>query len=195
MPSAAIQTDFESAFESDEMENRSEFERGQFKWPLPSPKELGALYEKLTLSAPWTFSTFSSRLPYFPTVIWAQGFNANQYLNSVYDFSKLLDFKGDPDDDDFISCSKETVERTKRFLVPYVNLIISAPFLPKISPGPAGSIDIHWKTPKKDLLVNIPGDRTAPAQFYGDDYGHLSIEGKLSDDAVHPAIIMWLLSA
>lgn len=40
---------------------------------------------------------------------------------------------------------------------------------PRILPGPDGNIDLHWKTPKRELLISIPADQAEPAAFYGDD--------------------------
>jgi hypothetical protein len=38
-----------------------------------------------------------------------------------------------------------------------------------ILPGPYGSIDLHWRTPKRELLINVPDDAEGPASYYGDD--------------------------
>lgn len=38
---------------------------------------------------------------------------------------------------------------------------------PRILPGPEGSIDIHWKTPERELLINIPSDDEEPADYCG----------------------------
>jgi hypothetical protein len=121
--------------------------------------------------------------------------NLRSTVDSLFDFQKILDFMGDPDDVEYVRCSIETVERAKQFLSPYIYLISSKPFHPTISPGPTGSIDIHWKTPKKELLINIPSDPKSPAQFYGDDYGQLCIEGTLIGSKLNALILMWLLDS
>lgn len=67
---------------------------------------------------------------------------------------------------------------------------------PRISPGPEGSIDIHWQTDSYELLVNIPENPAVPATFYGDDYGKLSIKGTFdptSEPAGHLALVSWLI--
>lgn len=121
----------------------------------------------------------------------------NSLLELISDSNRILTFQGDPEDDKFIPYSKETLDRAVALLRGYVNLARvsgAAVPLPKLLPGPAGSIDIHWKTAKKELLVNIPSDQKAPALFYGDDYGQLCIEGKLATTSLHPAIAAWLLN-
>lgn len=40
---------------------------------------------------------------------------------------------------------------------------------PRILPGPDGNIDLHWKTPQRELLISIPADPAEPAAYYGDD--------------------------
>lgn len=69
---------------------------------------------------------------------------------------------------------------------------------PVIGPGPDGSIDIHWKTSTRKLLVNIPADSNKAATFYGDDRtsrdGATSnvIEGCLDTAIDHLWLLMWL---
>lgn len=38
-----------------------------------------------------------------------------------------------------------------------------------------GSVDVHWKTPGFELLVNVKPDGSV--SFYGDDYGSQQIKG------------------
>jgi hypothetical protein len=64
---------------------------------------------------------------------------------------------------------------------------------PRILPGPSGSIDIHWETRHYELLVNIPTDPSAPATFYGDDYGKSSIKGMFNPSAFNFGLVTWLL--
>lgn len=63
--------------------------------------------------------------------------------------------------------------------------------VPDIGPGPEGSFDLHWKTSKCELLINISPDK--PAVFYGDDYGIRKIKGSLNPDTWDLGIILWLM--
>ncbi|MGH2534457.1 MAG: hypothetical protein ACRDJW_19490 [Thermomicrobiales bacterium] len=69
---------------------------------------------------------------------------------------------------------------------------LTAP-LPKIRKGPLGSIDLHWRTPSRELLVNVPADVDEPADYYGDDRagGHV-IKGTLDPDEENDWLMMWL---
>ena len=65
---------------------------------------------------------------------------------------------------------------------------------PRILPGPHGSIDVHWKMPRFELLVNIPQDPSKPATFYGDDFGNSSIRGNLNPAEAIAGLVVWLLT-
>jgi hypothetical protein len=71
---------------------------------------------------------------------------------------------------------------------------VSAP-VPKIRKGPAGSVDVHWRTTDRELLVNVPpGD--GPADYYGDDHGggHV-VKGTLDPSEDNLWLLMWLTAA
>lgn len=63
---------------------------------------------------------------------------------------------------------------------------------PRILPGPKGSIDIHWKTSKRELLINVPEDDTVPADYYGSGGATDIIKGKLETTAKNEWILAWL---
>jgi hypothetical protein len=115
-------------------------------------------------------------------------------LKAIFDEDKLLGFKGDPEDKNFVPLSRETLERAKVLLSPYWAFHLIAGYSLKVLPGPDGSLDIHWKNKKKELLLNIPSDNNSPAQFYGDDYGKLCIEGKMESVSLPLFIINWLIN-
>lgn len=54
--------------------------------------------------------------------------------------------------------------------------------VPKILPGPEGTIDIHWDEPDYELLINIPADPGGSAAFYGDNKGRSKIKGSFDTD-------------
>jgi hypothetical protein len=64
---------------------------------------------------------------------------------------------------------------------------------PRILPGPEGGIDIHWKTSKRELLINIPADNEAPAGYYGTGGPKDNIKGKLDTSSKNEWILVWLL--
>lgn len=66
--------------------------------------------------------------------------------------------------------------------------------VPKILPGPEGSVDLHWKMSRFELLVNVPDDPAKSATFYGDDYGDLCIRGSLNTSEEIAGLIVWLLT-
>jgi len=67
------------------------------------------------------------------------------------------------------------------------------PPAPRIGLGPDGSIDLHWKQSKWELLVNVPSDDSQVAVFYGDDYGVAKIRGSFDPKTVNLGIVNWLM--
>ena len=66
---------------------------------------------------------------------------------------------------------------------------------PDITPGPDGSIDLHWDHPEYEMLVNIRRDLTAMAGFYGDDRGRVSIKGTFDPESPNEGLVLWLKKA
>ena len=64
--------------------------------------------------------------------------------------------------------------------------------LPEILPGPEGSIDLHWKSVRYDLLVNMPATASARATFYGDDRRGTFIKGAFDSSACNQGLLLWL---
>lgn len=64
---------------------------------------------------------------------------------------------------------------------------------PKLRKGPAGSIDLHWREPDRDLLINIPAQEGSAADYYGDDRagGHI-VKGTLDPAEDNFWLLMWL---
>ncbi|OFW10423.1 MAG: hypothetical protein A3G20_03005 [Acidobacteria bacterium RIFCSPLOWO2_12_FULL_59_11] len=64
---------------------------------------------------------------------------------------------------------------------------------PSIVPLNDGSLDIHWKVARKELLVNIPPDPGKRATYYGDNrQGGNVVEGDLDTDAPNHWLLVWL---
>jgi hypothetical protein len=63
---------------------------------------------------------------------------------------------------------------------------------PQILPGPESSIDIHWQSSRRELLLNVPTDHKAPITFYGDDYAQEKRKGQIEDAALDVELFAWL---
>ena len=65
--------------------------------------------------------------------------------------------------------------------------------MPKVRKGPMGSIDLHWRESDRELLVNIPAQEGAAADYYGDDRagGH-TVKGTLDPAEDNMWLLMWL---
>lgn len=65
---------------------------------------------------------------------------------------------------------------------------------PTVRKGPWGSIDLHWKTPTRELLINVPADPTEPADYYGDDGSDgQPIKGTLDLEQDGDHLLRWLV--
>ena len=63
---------------------------------------------------------------------------------------------------------------------------------PRILPGPEGSIDIHWKTSKRELLINVPENLQEPADYYGCGEPKDTVKGKFDTSLSNEWILVWL---
>ena len=122
---------------------------------------------------------------------------SNQQLEAEIEQAKLILNLGDDwDGEGSASYSEATLERAIAFLNMHMERLwksygIPSP-IPSIGPGPDGSIDVHWKQPTWELLVNIPGDANEMAAFYGDNYGTQKIKGSLNPECFNLGIAEWL---
>ena len=91
----------------------------------------------------------------------------------------------------------ETVNSAAEFLMSQDRLLrelcgTSLP-VPQINPGPDGSIDLFWKQPTWELLVNVPENANESASFYGEDLTGHTIKGSLDPSVPNLGVIMWLI--
>lgn len=78
-------------------------------------------------------------------------------------------------------CSREVWQRHGRAMP-----------VPDIGPGPAGSIDFHWKTSERELLLNLPAEQGEMLDFYGDTSDGEAVKGRVHASTVGPWLLSWL---
>lgn len=122
---------------------------------------------------------------------------AYQELQAEIERSKrILELQDDWDGEGSPGYSEKTFNRAVAFLTTYADGLwescrMELP-IPKIGPGPDGSIDLFWKQPHWELLVNIPTDPNEAASFSGeDDEGHQS-RGFQDTEKFNPILGTWL---
>jgi hypothetical protein len=129
---------------------------------------------------------------------------AIKHITEAIEQSKyILKFEDDWDDEGSPAYKVSTWERATTFLRRSAQLLWKeyhvALDAPKILPGPAGSIDLHWKTTRRELLINIPDTPDEPANFYGDDSASnehpakQTIKGILDTAKDNQWLLMWLM--
>ena len=65
--------------------------------------------------------------------------------------------------------------------------------VPKITPGPDGSIDLFWEQPSWELLVNIPANKARPASYYGEDSDGAMFKGSFNVLEHKIGLLAWLM--
>lgn len=65
--------------------------------------------------------------------------------------------------------------------------------IPRIAPGPDGTIDIYWRIPILRLIINVPKEANSPANYYGESPKGIK-EGYLStsDTNAWVQLLEWL---
>lgn len=117
-------------------------------------------------------------------------------LKALQTAHSMLELPDDWDDAGSPAIQEQTFRRAGVLLILHA-AIIWARFAvvmptPRILPGPEGSIDLHWKTKRRELLINVPSDPQAPAPYYGDDLGADRRKGALDPNAINVELFAWL---
>jgi hypothetical protein len=116
-----------------------------------------------------------------------------QALNSA---KSMLELPDDWDDAGSPAIQEQTLRRAGVLLILHAALIwarfsVVMP-TPRILPGPEGSVDLHWKTRRRELLINVPRDPQVPVPYYGDDLGSDRKKGMLHPNAINLELFAWL---
>jgi len=160
--------------------------------------EMALEWQRETIEVPeWT-------QPKSPPETWGQVHGASniqfyQRLKAEIEQAKrILELHEDWDGEGSPGYSEETLKRAIDFLDTHVEQLWKSfgfrPPIPRIGPGPDGSVDLHWKDASWELLVNIPRDINKMAAFYGDDYGVQKIRGTVESQKFNLVIAAWLMN-
>ncbi len=121
-----------------------------------------------------------------------------ELVNAVNEARRILDLGDDWDGEGSLAISQDTFDRAVEFLTKQADWVWSSfgtrLSVPIIGPGPNGSIDLHWKQPGWELLINIPADTNELASFYGDNYGAQKIKGSFDTKTENLGIAAWLMN-
>jgi len=95
----------------------------------------------------------------------------DEFLSTFERSKEFLYWEHDWDGEGARSYSQETWHRARQFLLDGVKQLSQdcsiAIHVPRILPGPDGSIDIHWQLSDRQLLLNIPPDPDESVEYYG----------------------------
>lgn len=109
----------------------------------------------------------------------------------------ILELEDDFDGEESPAYERATWERATGFLRSLAQSVLEHYGVeidrPRIKPGPDGSIDLHWREPSYEVLINIPSDPREKPSFYGDDYAGSFQKGRCELSA-RSAALLWLLT-
>lgn len=121
---------------------------------------------------------------------------AGKLEDAITESRAILALPVDWDDAGSPAFRKETWERAIDVLTKAASFLWATRGLelpaPQIAPGPEGSIDLHWKTPSRELLINVPEDPSEAAPYYGDDYGADKKKGAIAPGNLNAGLFVWL---
>lgn len=122
--------------------------------------------------------------------------NLDALMSAAEKSRELLLLRDDWDGEGGRGYDKETWQRAIIFLfLEYINaynyLRLVIP-VPKIQAGPDGSIDLYWKTPSTELLVNFPAEIDESVSYYGDNSYGQKVKGSLNLHVSNLWLMMWL---
>jgi hypothetical protein len=116
-------------------------------------------------------------------------------LEVVEQSKSILDLEEDWDGEGSSAYNAATWQKAVDFLVRNALHVWQSQQLrleaPRISPGPDGSIDLHWKTSQRELLINIPAEEDQLASFYGDNKAGQIVKGFLHISKGNQWLLMW----
>lgn len=124
------------------------------------------------------------------------------YIHAAINKSRwILDLKENWDEEGAEPYAEETWKRATDLLITYAERALSNYGMeisaPAISPGPDGSIDLHWNARDHgfDLLLNVrkKGDPAGAAGFYGCNDSGTEIKGTFDPDTFNKGLLDWLI--
>jgi len=116
---------------------------------------------------------------------------------AIAESRKMLDYADDWDGEGSLGYEEATWRRAVGLLLRCASAAWHADGThgdaPRITSGPMGSIDLHWKLPQRELLINVPADPDIAPTFYGDNRaGEFAIKGSLDEARDNRWLAVWL---
>ena len=134
---------------------------------------------------------FQLSIPHAPDDFWPPNSEPSiattGLLDKAIESSKdMLKLENNWDGEGAVRISGQTWQKAVNFLTRHRFTWDLEQNVPTISPLPNGSIDLHWKSEKFELLVNIQ-EKSEQAGVYGDDYKTAQIRRHLDLNKTYPA--------
>lgn len=111
---------------------------------------------------------------------------------------RMLEWEDDWDDEGAKAITRSTFDRARTIVDVLEETLSGGHSLtlpaPDVAPGPGdGSIDLHWRQPKWELLLNVPADFAVAPDWYGDTLDQQNVvKGGAEIPQGYPTLIAWL---
>jgi hypothetical protein len=117
-------------------------------------------------------------------------------LHSAVDAaSRILAWTDDWDGEGSPGYQAATLERARTLLIAGASHLWDVRHstlpVPRVTPGPDGSIDLHWRVEGRELLLNIPAEEGETISFYGDD-ARTKVKGEIDRESDANWLFAWL---
>jgi hypothetical protein len=107
-----------------------------------------------------------------------------EILEAIEKSRSMLDMEDNCDGEGCIATKEDVWNRATQLLSRISSSIYDgfgfSILAPHISCDVMGGVDFHWKHEKFELLVDVLKKEDYTASFYGDNYGDIKIEGKIT---------------
>ena len=124
-------------------------------------------------------------------------YNLKEIDKLIESSRKMLELEKDWDGEGAIPIAESTWQRAVDFLRGAASTLWRKYNLqlesPTIVPASDGSIDLHWKLSRRELLINVPSGQGQWADYYGDNkQGGNVVKGNLDTAAPNHWLFVWL---
>ena len=123
--------------------------------------------------------------------------SVENYERAVKKSRRLLELSDNWDDEGSPRVNSAAWNKATDFVLEMVRAFtgrIRRPLpVPAISAGPEGSIDVHWRTERREILLNFSADQTLAPSYYGDNYADETIKGTLDTTSKNIWLLYWLI--
>ena len=116
-------------------------------------------------------------------------------IDTIHKSRAITDLHDNWDHEGARGYNVDTWKRATRFLSRQATFARDSLYsigVPRIAPADCGSIDIHWISEDRELLINIPSTPSELGTYYGQKRSGDTISGVVNTDSPRGDLVVWL---